>query len=193
MGPKEIILNAVKQIRPFDDLETTHKEDVLRWIMSGEQIFRISKPANPGKHLVAYFVVFDKKSNSLLLCDHIKSGLLLPTGGHVEVDEDPRQTVIRETKEELGIDVGFEKLEDQPLFITSTITKGQGKHTDISLWYVIDGVVNNTFEFDRTEFTGVKWLSFEEVLNTNIQLLDPQMHRFVQKLKRYTVNSKSIN
>src|SRR3981189_1373071 len=51
---------------------------------------------------VAIFVVHDGK---ILLIHHRKLDKWLPLGGHVELDEDPEQAALRETKEERGLDV----------------------------------------------------------------------------------------
>ena len=55
------------------------------------------------RHFVAtVYVVHD---GATLLHEHERLGLWLPPGGHVERDELPHETAIRETKEETGIDV----------------------------------------------------------------------------------------
>jgi 8-oxo-dGTP pyrophosphatase MutT (NUDIX family) len=51
---------------------------------------------------VCIFVVRDKK---VLLIHHRKLDKWLPLGGHVELDEDPEQAALRETKEESGLEV----------------------------------------------------------------------------------------
>ena len=51
---------------------------------------------------VAIFVVHDGK---VLLIHHRKLNKWLPLGGHVELDEEPEQAALRETKEESGLDV----------------------------------------------------------------------------------------
>lgn len=51
---------------------------------------------------VAIFVVHDEK---VLLIHHRKLNKWLPLGGHIELDEDPEQAALRETKEESGLDV----------------------------------------------------------------------------------------
>jgi 8-oxo-dGTP pyrophosphatase MutT (NUDIX family) len=51
---------------------------------------------------VAIFVVQDDK---VLLIHHRKLNKWLPLGGHIELDEDPEQAALRETKEESGLDV----------------------------------------------------------------------------------------
>jgi len=48
------------------------------------------------------FVVFEDK---IALHWHNKVKMWLPPGGHVEENEDPIQTALRECKEEMGIDV----------------------------------------------------------------------------------------
>lgn len=52
--------------------------------------------------VVAGYVVKDGK---VLLIDHKKLGKWLPIGGHMEPNETPDQAMIREAKEEAGIDV----------------------------------------------------------------------------------------
>jgi 8-oxo-dGTP pyrophosphatase MutT (NUDIX family) len=51
---------------------------------------------------VAIFVVHDER---ILVIHHRKLNKWLPLGGHIELDEDPEQAALRETKEESGIEV----------------------------------------------------------------------------------------
>ena len=51
---------------------------------------------------VAIFVVHAGK---VLVIHHKKLDRWLPLGGHIELDEDPEQAALRETKEESGLDV----------------------------------------------------------------------------------------
>lgn len=81
---KTHIETEVRSIQPLDELERIHITDTLHWIQSGENIFRIAKPDKPPKHLVSYFVLIDPNHRSILLGDHIKAQLWLPSGGHVE-------------------------------------------------------------------------------------------------------------
>jgi 8-oxo-dGTP pyrophosphatase MutT (NUDIX family) len=176
---KDRILDLVVNINPHDALEQQHINDTAAWIKSGEQIFRISKPDNPNKHLVSYFVMFDQAKEKILLVDHKKAELWLPPGGHVEIDEDPIDTVTRECMEELSVAAEF--WSKKPIFITQTVTVGKtAGHTDVSLWYVIKGNSNIEYDYDREEFSNIKWFSLDEV---PYDLTDPHMERFINKLK----------
>ncbi len=137
-----MIRNQIKQeitgIVPLDDLEKKTITNVLDWIDSGVELCRIKKPATPNMHLVAYFPVVD--GEYILLVDHINAERWLPTGGHVEPNEHPRETAIRECQEELNIQADF--MFTAPVLLTSTQTVGKTSgHTDISLWYVLKEIL----------------------------------------------------
>lgn len=49
--------------------------------------------------------VYIVRDNKVLLHVHKRLDIWLPPGGHVELDEDPNQSALREAKEETGLDV----------------------------------------------------------------------------------------
>ncbi|MGB1311608.1 MAG: NUDIX domain-containing protein [Leucothrix sp.] len=173
---RDSILDEVSSIQPLDALEKQTQLDVLAWINSGVELCRLKKPATPNKHLVSYFAVVD--GDYLLLVDHINAQRWLPTGGHVEPGEHPRETVLREVFEELAISGEF--LFDSPILLTSTETVGKtAGHTDVSLWYVLRGSKNETLVYDKSEFNSVRWFHKDAI---PFERSDPEMRRFVQKL-----------
>lgn len=177
MDIRREIYGQVAGIAALDALEEAHKADVLGWIESGVEVFRLAKPATPPKHLVAYFMVVD--GEHVLLVDHIKAQLWLPSGGHVEPQEHPRDTVAREIVEELGMEAEF--VQEAPLMVTVTETVGlTAGHTDVSLWYVVKGDRRRAVEFDRGEFTEVRWFHWDEIPYGRS---DPHMRRFIEKLR----------
>ncbi|MBX3487777.1 MAG: NUDIX domain-containing protein [Candidatus Paracaedibacteraceae bacterium] len=173
------IHQLIKAIPAYDKLEELHIRETSLWIKRGSPLFRLQKPDIPSKHLVSYFVVLDENQQRILLVDHKKALLWLPSGGHVEVDEDPKTTVERECLEELGIQADFRF--SNPFFLTSTITVGiTAGHTDVSLWYVLKGDSRETYEYDTEEFNEVRWFGFDEI---PYEKSDPHMKRFIEKLK----------
>lgn len=173
----QCVFDLVCALEPLDALEKTACAFTLEWVKNSPEIFRMEKPATPPIHLVSYFVLFDSETNQLLLTDHKKAGLWLPPGGHVEIDEHPKETVKREIQEELGIQADF--LKELPFFLTVTKTVGAFSHTDVSLWYLLKGKSHQTFQYDTSEFHQIRWFKIEEVPLT---LSDPHMERFLHKL-----------
>ena len=127
---------------------------------------------------MSYFPVVDDQH--VLLVDHKNARLWLPTGGHVEEGEDPRVTVVRELKEELGLTVQLSEL-GNPLMVTVTQTVGlTSGHTDVSLWYPVTRSRLEPIEFDESEFNQVRWFHFSEVPHNRT---DPNLEHFLAKLR----------
>jgi ADP-ribose pyrophosphatase YjhB (NUDIX family) len=177
---RELISALVANVHPFDEREAADQADILGWIASGQQLFRTVPPDTPPKHLVVYFIPVDAASRCLLLGDHRKSGLWLPPGGHVEDGEDPRQAVIRETREELGIPA--ELADDKPFFLTVTPTIRKDSHLDVSLWFVLRVAHKAQLNPDPREFKDVRWFDLDQQCSWPSDTYDPEMHRFAAKL-----------
>ncbi|WP_199233272.1 NUDIX domain-containing protein [Rhodococcus sp. SMB37] len=175
--------DLVSNIDPLDDLEREHISDSLAWIEGTNDIFRRVKPAIPSRHLVSYVVVVDPSDHSVFLVDHIKSGLHLPTGGHVEPGEHPLVAARRETREELGVEADFTITGTEPVFVTVTETVGaDNSHVDVSLWYVIAARRDTRFILDPSEFRGGRWWTASEVRTSDPRQFDPHFRRFLEKL-----------
>ncbi|MBS4168948.1 NUDIX hydrolase [Parachlamydia sp. AcF125] len=178
---RSAISAIVASIQPFDQEESEHIHFTHGWIESGAYLFRTNKPALPLIHLVSYFVVFDQRNNQILLVDHKKSNLWLPPGGHVEPEEDPKETVKREIKEELGIEADF--IFDDPIFLTVTNTANcEDAHTDVSLWYVVKGNSDQPLRYDREEFHQIHWYTLD---NIPFECSDLHLQRFIHKFVSY--------
>lgn len=148
-----------------------------------EVVFRIARPATPDKHLCVYFALFDEARRSVLLVDHVKAGLWLFPGGHVDDGEDPRTTVLREAIEELQINGEFHLLfGDEPLFLTVAKTPGEHSHTDVSFWFVLAADQDMRIEADPREANQVRWFDLDDPAEWAHDWFDPHMARFRAKL-----------
>jgi 8-oxo-dGTP pyrophosphatase MutT (NUDIX family) len=171
----------VVAIPTHDELAAAHLSTVLSWIDRGEPLYRTVKPAVPPMHLVSYFVVEDPDTERMLFVEHRGAGLLLPPGGHVDPDEDPWQTVVREAQEELRL-VARPRDTGRPAFLTVNRTRGPGAHTDVSLWYRIEARPSEITWYDGSEFGGIGWLDQDELRARPIATLDPHTHRFLDAI-----------
>lgn len=174
-------------ITPLDDLERRHIDDAQAWLSATSDVFRrTASPVAPSKHLVSYFLLVDAANGAFLLGDHRKSGLWLPSGGHVEPGEDPVETVRRECVEELGVEANFdERIGEQPLFITVTETRSsrRDQHTDVSLWFVLAHSKDETLQPDPGEYRSVRWWTSEEFRSADPEEFDPHQGRLLDKLQ----------
>jgi 8-oxo-dGTP diphosphatase len=177
------IRKLVAQVTPADAVEHEHRHQALAWLDSTPDIFRRIKPRTPSPHLVSYFLLIDHDDGGVLLVDHRKAGLWLPTGGHVEPGEHPADTVRREAREELGIEARFSPVTGEaPLFVTVTeTTGGPGQHTDVSLWFVLARSRKQPLAPDPREFRAALWWTRDQVERASPARFDPHMGRMLGK------------
>jgi 8-oxo-dGTP diphosphatase len=180
--PRQSIRDLAAGVIPADSIEADQQAQILAWIDSGAPLFRVVKPATPPQHLAVYFALFDDSDRSIMLVDHVKSQAVLLAGGHVDDQEDPRVSVVREADEELRLDAKFHDVAgDRPLFLSVTQTRGQDSHTDVTLWFVVAASRHQQLEADADEFTAINWLPLDST-NWTAEHFDPHMARFVAKL-----------
>jgi 8-oxo-dGTP pyrophosphatase MutT (NUDIX family) len=177
-----VVHELVAALSPFDALEAGHITGTLRWLESTDDVFRRAKPATPPRHLVSYAAVLDPHTFDVLLVDHLNARLFLPPGGHVEPEEHPAAAARRECREELGIDSPIALGAGNPTFLTVTTTIGRDAgHTDVSLWFIIEGSRDMQLTIDEVEFRGVRWWSLPEVTSADGKAFDPHFQRFMRK------------
>ncbi|MEV6139289.1 NUDIX domain-containing protein [Nocardia sp. NPDC051990] len=175
------VADIVDRITPLDALERQHIADTRAWLASTDDVFRRVKPDTPPRHLVSYVVLVDPRARSVLLGRHLRAGLWLPMGGHIEPGEHPLDAAGREGAEELGIDPEFTVIGTEPLFLTVTMTVGTDSgHQDVSLWYVIRGDRTREYTLDPIEFGEARWWEIDTFDRTDA---DPHFARFLTKLE----------
>jgi len=170
----------VAAVDPWDGVEGRHREQVLRWLESTDDVYRRRKPDVPDPHLVSYVALVT--DDAVLLADHVAAGLWLPPGGHVEPGEHPADTALREVHEELGVGARFLTDPPAPAFVTVTRTVGAGSHVDVSLWFLLRGDPVASLTPDPAEIRSTRWWTFEEVLAADASTLDPYLPRFSAKV-----------
>jgi 8-oxo-dGTP diphosphatase len=180
---REPLSTLIGAISPVDALEAEHRSDALDWLRSGAEIYRRVKPATPPKHLIVYAAIVDPAARQCFLISHRKSGLWLPTGGHVDPGEPPLAAARRELREEAGVDLPL--IAEHPLFISIGITAGDTvqQHTDVALWYGFAGEAGDRFEVDPEEATGGAWFDVPQLAGL---ACEPQATRFMRKLAALT-------
>ncbi len=136
--------------------------------------------AELAKHFTASALVLGN-SRSLLLVDHKKLGVWLYPGGHIDPSETPDQAVLREVKEETGLEVrmlGPDNVElSEPAsdvwalhtpyrVLVELIDDSSGEHYHIDLIYVC-GVVGGTLA-PNAEVLGARFVSKEDAMRLTL-------------------------
>lgn len=130
----------------------------------------LTRDEDDKSHFCVYFAAYDPTAKEVFIGHHKKSGLWLFNGGHIDKDENLNQTLIREIKEEWGLDgKNFEIKLPELLTITEIYnpTK-QPCRTHYDLWYLIKASKIN-FKPEESnlleEFYEAGWKNLQEARN----------------------------
>ncbi|MET8160337.1 NUDIX hydrolase [Sphaerisporangium sp. NPDC005289] len=172
----------MQSVVPYDERESADQRWMLDWIDAGHPLFRTAKPAIPDRHLAVYAALLDEAARTVLLVDHAKAKAWLMPGGHVDPEENPQVTVVRELNEELKIAPPFHaRLGSDAFFLTVTETRPPHSHTDVTLWFVFSASQQMEIVPDPAEFSACRWFALDDA-GAWAGDSDPQMHRFMAKL-----------
>lgn len=180
--PRSVVRSLVAGLEPHDSRELQDQQWVLAWIDSGAPLFRLHKPATPPQHLAVYAALIDEADSSVMLVAHKLARSWLMPGGHVDDGEDPRATVVRELREELGLAPDLHPgFGSNPFFLTVTWTKPPASHQDITLWFVFKAERAQQITPDYREFGDVQWFPVNDPAAWPGQQFDPEFGRFLAK------------
>lgn len=180
--PRRVVRDLVQAVVPYDEREAADQRWMTDWIDAGNPIFRTARPATPHQHLAVYAALLDEAAGTLMLVDHAKARAWLLPGGHVDPDEDPRLTVVRELDEELKIAAPFHpRFGSDPFFLTVTDTRPPHVHTDVTMWFVFAADQDQEIVPDPVELSASRWFTLDDPAAWTGDF-DPQMSRFIAKL-----------
>lgn len=84
------------------------------------------------------------------------TGFFYPPGGHIDNGENIRDALIREIREELGVEI-------KPL---AKIAQTSGDTGQITYWWKCDKLDNDRFIVQSGEVKSIKWFTKNEINNT---------------------------
>jgi len=142
------------------------------------------------KHFTASALIIDE-DNRVLLLHHKKLGVWLYPGGHVEKNETPDQAVLREVKEETGLEVEIIGERDQSLadidvdvsvlykpYVVLCELIGDHYHNDIVYLCRISGN-NRDIKYNKDESSDINFFDLEGL--NDIELF-PNFRRLLEKV-----------
>lgn len=123
-------------------------------------------------YVVGAFIV---RNGKVLMINHIKLGMWLCPGGHVELDEDPEQAIHREILEETGCEIellgekppaddDFNKSLTRPRFLNIHKIEDKTflKHKHIAMHFLAR-IIRGEPKLNEKEHKGIGWFSPEEL------------------------------
>lgn len=153
-----------REILKIKDLLYVDKQNFATMLDQIDKETNLTRPQNQKDHFCSFFLPIHQKSKSIYLGDHIKAGSWIPPGGHIELDESPIDTVIREFQEELQ----YKPKEKDILIFDVSIThiknnpRSGSCKTHFDIWYIVNISEKIDFVFDKKEYKDAKWFSFEK-------------------------------
>ncbi|MEM5793622.1 MAG: NUDIX domain-containing protein [Candidatus Aenigmatarchaeota archaeon] len=116
------------------------------------------------------------KNGMILICKSPKwKNLWVVPGGHIEYGETIEQSVKREVKEEVGLDVKFEKI----LFVQEIIEpKEYNRKTHFISLECVCSTINDKVKIDDREIKEYIWAKPIDALKMET---DPYTHEFIKK------------
>jgi ADP-ribose pyrophosphatase YjhB (NUDIX family) len=152
------------------------------------------------KHFTASALIINKEGKVLLI-NHKKLAVWLYPGGHIEEGETPDEAVVREVKEETGLDVNIignldNNLSDQetdvsvlhqPYVILCEKIKGGDEHYHIDLVYLCNIRRENDIKLHHNgrESSGIGFFGLKDINNIN---LFPNFRRLLEKVLKQMEN-----
>jgi len=126
------------------------------------------------KHFCVGCFIYDKKKESFLLVHHKKQDKWMQPGGHIEINEDPEQAILREVYEETGLRIKIigERIPRKSDYILPlAIQKDIISDNHIHIVFIYLGILefsNQKITPNRTEVFDARWFSIEEIRDNKI-------------------------
>lgn len=181
MPRHEQLLAQLRMYAPADDGEARHLGAMVKLLTSGPDVFSRGH-FTPG-HVTASCYIVDPATARLLLHHHRRLGRWLQLGGHVEHDELPHQTALREGSEESGL-ADLELMSDSIFDVdVHRIPAGKGEpdHDHFDVRYVARTSVPESITIDRGESNELAWMQLDRA---DALMAAPESTRVVRKIER---------
>lgn len=131
------------------------------------------------KQYVATGYIYDREQESFLFILHKKLGKWLPPGGHLHEGEEPHNGMLREVREETGVEGRILNLLKMPEVATRTVEQlptpfcmlseiipagpNEDEHVHIDFVYVVEIDFSEPLYLCQEEVALAKWVSSEKV------------------------------
>lgn len=155
--------NELQELIRSKEFDPEVTEKFLQRIPEGH----LTRDENSYTHVCVYFAAFDPNKQDVFVGHHIKSGLWLFNGGHIDKGENLSGALEREIGEEWGLKIPLENI-GRPLLLTITEIPPNQKQicqTHYDIWYFVPSN-RNEVSFNKKllakEFFETRWMTIQD-------------------------------
>lgn len=171
MQLKEAIEQIIEKVNSTEEVKQKYVERLTEGALVRDE--------NPISHFCSYFLPYRLKDKKVFLQAHIKSGLWLAPGGHIDLGETPVEAAEREMVEELGIQMKIE----QAKFLTITNIKRDVRSCTVhyDIWHFVRMDDQKLPTSKEGEFNDARWFTLEEARRVVTDESNLEAFDFVEK------------
>lgn len=170
------IFEEIEKLKIKKDLNQSVYQQFLQRLSKN----KFTREENKDSHFCVFFLPVDFEKRQVFLVHHIKADDWIPPGGHIDKGEHPLETVKRELKEELQVDL--EKTAPKIFYLSRKPIKNRTPckmHWDI--WYFLP-IKKREFNFDKSEFYKVEWFDVDDLENSSVFKTYPKAIKVIKNI-----------
>ena len=163
------LLNQLEQYRPFNEQEARDREELLRRVCSGEDLYTRDNPA----HFTASAWVVSPNRDQVLMAYHNLYDSWAWLGGHADGERDLLSVAMREVREESGL-VQLRPVSRDIYSLEILTVNGHEKHgryvsshLHLNLTYLLEADPAAPLRCKPDENSRVGWFSLEEAIKAS--------------------------
>lgn len=164
------LLNQLEQYRPFNEQEARDREELLRRVCSGEDLYTRD---NPAAHFTASAWVVSPHRDQVLLAYHNLYDSWAWLGGHADGERDLLSVAMREVREESGL-VQLRPVSRNIYSLEILTVNGHEKHgryvsshLHLNLTYLLEADPEAPLRCKPDENSRVGWFSLEDAIEAS--------------------------
>ncbi len=174
----EILLAELRRYEPFDELEDSHRQAMVKLLTDAADPFSRGHFA-PGHFTASCYIV--DGGGRLLLHHHRRLNRWLQMGGHVDGGELPVAAALREGREESGLpDLVASSMFDLDIHGIPA-GKGEPDHEHFDVRFVARTLRPEAIAIDANESNDLAWVTLERAAEL---MPGPESHRAIAKIER---------
>lgn len=161
------LIRQIEAYAPFNEQEARDKDELLRRLKSGEELFERS---NLSAHMTASAWIVNPERTQVLMAYHNIYDSWAWLGGHADGERDLLQVALKEAREESGLvdvrPVTGEIYSLEILTVSGHEKKGQyvPSHLHLNLTYLLEADPGQALHMKADENSGVKWFAPEDAI-----------------------------